>query len=118
MLNLEKAKLNKAIRRKNRTRAKISGTAIKPRASVFRSAKYIYIQLIDDQSGKTLVSASSRELKAKGKPMEIAMEVGKLLGKKAAEKKILEVVFDRNRYKYHGRVKALADGIRESGLKF
>lgn len=118
MLNLEKIKLNKAVRRKIRTRAKISGTAVKPRASIFRSAKYIYVQLIDDQAGKTIISASSRELKSKEKPMQIATEVGKLMGKKASEKGIKEIIFDRNRYKYHGRVKALADGMREAGLKF
>lgn len=97
----------------------MNGTATMPRLSVFRSNKYIYAQVIDDAKGKTLVdvSAESKEIhKAKTKVVA-AVEVGKLLAKKALEKKIKEVVFDRNGYQYHGRVKGVADGAREGGLK-
>lgn len=97
----------------------MNGTATMPRLSVFRSNKYIYAQVIDDIKGKTLVdvSAESKEIhKAKTK-VAAAIEVGKLLAKKALEKKIKEVVFDRNGYQYHGRVKGVADGAREGGLK-
>ena len=89
-----------------------------PRLSVFRSGSHIYAQIIDDTSGKTLVSASSVKLKSKGKKSDISREVGKELAAKAMEKKIAQVVFDRGGYQYHGRVKALAEGARESGLKF
>jgi large subunit ribosomal protein L18 len=104
--------------RHTRVRSKISGSALKPRLAVFRANANIYAQLIDDASGKTLVSASTLELKTKAKKSELALEVGKLLAKKAGEQKITEVVFDRGGYKYHGRVKALAEGAREGGLKF
>jgi large subunit ribosomal protein L18 len=105
-------------RRHSRVRAKISGTALKPRLNVFRSLSGIYVQLIDDTAGKTLVSASSSELKTKVKKTEAAAEVGKLVAKKAVDKGISEVVFDRGGYKYHGRVKSLADAARAAGLKF
>jgi large subunit ribosomal protein L18 len=105
-------------RRHSRVRAKISGTASKPRLNVFRSLSGIYVQLIDDTAGKTLVSASSSELKTKVKKTEAAAEVGKLVAKKAVDKGISEVVFDRGGYKYHGRVKSLADAARAAGLKF
>jgi large subunit ribosomal protein L18 len=119
MKNLQKIKGEKALRRKIRVRAKVSGTATTPRASVYRSNTSLYIQIIDDTTGKTLVSASSRTLKLKDKkPVEIAAEVGKAVGALALEKGVKEVVFDRNRYRYHGRVKAAADGMREAGLKF
>lgn len=94
------------------------GTDKKPRASVFRSAKGIYIQLIDDSNGKTVVWANSREIKSKNFDIELAKEVGKLLAQKAKKAKIAEVIFDRGGYRYHGKVKALADGMREGGLKF
>jgi len=113
------ARKTKRIRRKIRVRSKVNGTATMPRLSVFRSNKYIYAQVIDNIKGKTLVdvSAESKEIhKAKTK-VAAAIEVGKLLAKKALEKKIKEVVFDRNGYKYHGRVKGVADGAREGGLK-
>jgi len=95
----------------------------RPRLSVFRSSKHIYAQLIDDVAGKTIASASSldRELKgslAKGSDKEAAAVVGKLLGERAAKAGVREVVFDRGAYKYHGRVKALAEAAREAGLSF
>lgn len=106
-------------RRHKRIRAKIKGTAQLPRLSVFRSSKHIYAQLIDDERGKTLVAARDAELKrVKGKKVDIAREVGKLIAEKALAKKITKVVFDRGGYKYHGRVKALAEGAREGGLQF
>lgn len=112
-------KQEKRKRRHKKVRAKILGTAEVPRLCVFRSAKHIYAQLVDDEKGKTLVSASDSELKkTKNKKTSLAMKVGKLIAKKAIEKKINKVVFDRAGYKYHGRVKALAQGAREGGLKF
>ncbi|MGQ9473296.1 MAG: 50S ribosomal protein L18 [Candidatus Caldatribacteriaceae bacterium] len=108
-------------RRHRRIRKKVKGTIDRPRLCVFRSLKHIYAQLIDDGEGRTLVSASSLspEIKAlKGTKTEIAKAVGTLLGKKAQEKGIRTVVFDRGGYKYHGRVRALADGAREAGLLF
>jgi large subunit ribosomal protein L18 len=104
--------------RHNRVRSKISGSAQKPRLSVFRANRHIYAQLIDDLSGKTLASVSSLEIKTKAKKSELAMEVGKALAAKAKEKNISEAVFDRGGFAYHGRVKALAEGAREGGLKF
>lgn len=112
---------SKEIRRKKiraRIRSRVSGTAQKPRLSVFRSNKYIYAQLIDDVNGKTLVSTSSRSLSEKVNKVESSAEVGKALAQKAIAAGITEVVFDRGGYLYHGRVKALADGAREGGLKF
>ena len=110
------------IKRHKALRNKISGTSIKPRLNVFRSLKNIYAQIIDDENGVTLVSAStlSPELKdiKNGGNKEAAVEVGKLLAKKALEKNIESVVFDRGGYIYHGRVAALAEGAREGGLKF
>jgi large subunit ribosomal protein L18 len=100
-------------------RKNISGLATKPRLSVFRSNKGIYAQLIDDKSGTTLLSCSSAELKtATGTKVEISKTVGQKLAEKAATAGIKEVVFDRGGYLYHGRVKALAEGAREGGLKF
>jgi len=108
-------KKEKRYRRHKRVRAKIFGKKEKPRLCVFRSAKHIYAQIIDDERGKTMVSASDLELK---KQEDKAKEVGKLIAKKALEKKIEKVVFDRGGYNYHGKVKALAEGAREGGLKF
>lgn len=101
-----------------RIRSRVSGTAQKPRLSVFRSNKFIYAQLIDDVNGKTLVSASSRSLTEKVAKTESSVVVGKSLAEKALAAGISEIVFDRGGYLYHGRVKALADGAREGGLKF
>ncbi|MDP1726383.1 MAG: 50S ribosomal protein L18 [Bacteroidota bacterium] len=101
-----------------RIRSRVAGTAQKPRLSVFRSNKYIYAQLIDDLAGKTLVYASSRAISEKAPNVELSALVGKTLAEKAVSAGIVEVVFDRGGYLYHGRVKALADGAREGGLKF
>lgn len=107
------------IRRKARIRGKISGTAQRPRLSVYRSSRYISAQIIDDQAARTLVAASEKELaKAQGTKSERAKLVGKLLAQKAVKEKITTVRFDRNGYTYHGRVQALADGAREGGLQF
>lgn len=108
------------LRRQNRARANIFGTAEKPRLSVFRSNRFIYAQLINDEIGKTIFSASSKEISDKKKmtKSEIAKLVGGLIAKKASEGKIKSVVFDRGSYRYHGRVKNIADGAREGGLKF
>ncbi len=110
-------------RRHRRVRAKIAGTADRPRLNVFRSLGNIYAQVIDDVAGHTLVSASTidRELRGKlnGKSKtEAAKMVGELVARRAQAAGIKQVVFDRGGYKYHGRVKALADGAREAGLKF
>ena len=102
---------------KARIRGRISGTAARPRMTVFRSNKQIYVQLVDDLAGKTLVSASSKGI-AEGNKSEIAAKVGESIAKKALEAGISEVVFDRNGYLYHGRVKSLADAARNGGLKF
>ena len=106
---------------KTRIRAKISGSSDRPRMSVYRSNSDIYVQLIDDLEGKTVLTASSRDkgiASEKGNKTEIANKVGKLVAERAKEAGIENVVFDRNGYLYHGRVKALADGAREEGLKF
>lgn len=105
-------------RRHGRVRSKIAGTASRPRLVVFRSLTGNYAQIIDDDKGIILTSASDLKNKAKGTKVEKAKEVGAEIAKKAQEQKITEVVFDRNGYKYHGRVKAVAEGAREGGLKF
>lgn len=102
---------------KTRIRGKVSGTAERPRLTVFRSNKAIYVQLVDDLKGETLVSASSKGLEG-GTKSEIAAKVGEAVAGKAKEKGIETVVFDRNGYLYHGRVKSLADAARKGGLKF
>ena len=102
---------------KTRIRGKISGTAERPRMSVFRSNKGIYVQIIDDIAGTTLVSSSSKGLEG-GTKTEVAAKVGSDVAKKALDKGITQVVFDRNGYLFHGRVKSLADAAREAGLKF
>ena len=110
---------NKRLKRHKRIRAKIKGTAKLSRLCVFRSNKHIYGQLIDDEKGKTLLMIKDLEIKKPPRTKTaIAKEVGKLLAQKAVEKKITKVVFDRSGYKYHGRVKALAEGARQGGLKF
>lgn len=104
---------------KARIRTKISGTQERPRLTVFRSNKQIYAQVVNDLEGKTIVSASSVKLAdVKGTKSEIAAQVGKQIAAAAIEKGISEVVFDRNGYLYHGRVKQLAEAAREAGLKF
>lgn len=104
--------------RKTRVRAKVSGTSDRPRFSVFRSNAHIYGQLIDDTKGKTLVAFSDVGMKEKENKVALAAKVGEELAKKAVAKKIKKVVFDRNGFKFHGRVKALADGARKGGLEF
>lgn len=134
-------KRQKRYGRHKRVRARIKGTSKLPRLCVFRSNKHVYGQLIDDEKGKTILSSSDLELKklkvkspklkvqTKNKKTEkiqkpisgkiaIAYQIGQLIAKKAIEKKIEKVVFDRGGYKYHGRIKALAEGAREGGLKF
>ena len=132
-------KQQKRQRRHRRVRAKVKGTAKVPRLCVFRSAKHIYAQLVDDEKGKTILSLSDlklkipktsskekkistdkklKEEKVRTKKIAVAYEVGKSLAKKAIEKKIKKVIFDRGGYKYHGRVKAVAEGAREEGLIF
>ena len=102
-----------------RIRAKLSGTAERPRLNVYRSLNHIYAQLIDDMDGKTVVSASTREAKIRtGGNVAAAKEIGKKLAEKAKAKGVTKVVFDRGGYLYHGRIKALADAAREAGLKF
>ena len=109
----------KRIRRHARIRAKIKGTLERPRFSVFRSNRGMALQLIDDEAGKTLVSAVVKEIKAKKlNKTEMAAELGKLLAEKAVAKKIGQVVFDKSFYKFHGRIKAAAEGARAGGLKF
>ncbi len=111
------------LKRKKRIRKKISGTAQRPRLCVFRSARHIYAQVIDDVNGKTLACASSvesafrKEGKFKSK-VDAAAFVGKLVGQRTLDQGIGEVVFDRNGFLYHGRVRALSEGAREAGLKF
>ena len=114
------AKLVGRERRKLRIRKKISGTAERPRLSVFRSAKHIYAQVIDDTSGTTLAHAStlSKDAKSDGTKSDEAKLVGKLIGDLCKAKNVTKVVFDRNGYLYHGRIVALAEGAREAGLDF
>lgn len=115
-------KLERRSRIRMRIRKKIKGTAESPRLAVYRSNKQIYVQVVDDLNGQTILSASSREKQVAGqtgiKKTEQAKLVGKLLAEKCKEKGIVSVVFDRSGYKYHGRVKSLADAAREGGLKF
>ncbi len=114
-------KIERRERIKKRIRKVVSGTAEKPRMSVFRSNNQIYVQLIDDLSGATLLSASSRSKEIagqKGNKTEQAKQVGKLIAERSLAKGISSVVFDRNGFLYHGRIKSLADAAREGGLKF
>ncbi|MBL0701667.1 MAG: 50S ribosomal protein L18 [Spiroplasma sp.] len=106
------------LRRHTRLRKKITGTAETPRLNVFRSNKAVYVQVIDDAKGITLVSASSKELKLENNNIETCTKVGELVAKKAIKAGISEVKFDRGGYTYHGKVKALADAARKEGLKF
>lgn len=111
------------LRRKKRIRKKVFGTPQRPRLTVFRTNKHMYAQVIDDTVGRTLLSASTLSPELRGVlrstgSVEAATKVGELLAKKAVEAKVEKVVFDRNRYRYHGRVKALADAARQGGLQF
>ncbi len=114
-------KNERRIRIKNRIRKVVSGTTERPRLSVFRSNKEIYAQIVDDVTGKTIAAASSRDKdinKEKGTKSEIAKLVGKAVGDKAVKAGVETISFDRGGYLYHGRVKSLAEGAREAGLKF
>jgi len=121
---IQNKKYNRWRKKKASIRKKVVGTPERPRLTIYRSAKHVYAQIIDDTSGKTLVSASTvskdlrEEMKAVKSEMEVCKLVGKYAAKRALEKKIQNVVYDRNGYLYHGRVKAVADGAREGGLKF
>ena len=106
------------IKKHNRIRKNLSGTKELPRLNVFRSNTNMYAQIIDDETGRTLVSTSSLELKLDKNNIETAKKVGESIAKKAIEAKITKVVFDRSGYLYHGRIKALAESAREAGLKF
>ena len=138
-MDKQKVKQYQRSRRRGRVRAKVSGTNKCPRLSVFRSNKGMYLQLIDDEKNKTLVSVHDKEAQKKkdkpavastsakaivdkkamaGKKVAVSFELGKLIAKKALDKKIKKVIFDRGGYKYHGRVKSVADGAREGGLRF
>lgn len=113
------SKLNRRLKIKRSIRSKINGTADKPRLSVFKSNKAIYAQIIDDVKGHTLTAVSSYELGTKGNPtLEASKKVGEKIAEKAKSNGIETIVFDRGGYLYHGKVKALADGAREGGLKF
>lgn len=135
-MNKQKIKQQQRDRRRGRIRVKISGSKNRPRLSVFKSNKNLYLQLIDDSDGKTLASAYSEEIKSsfvasvskdidvekakknKDEKYVIGFELGKLIAKKALGKKIKKIVFDRGGYKYHGRIKDVADGARKGGLEF
>jgi len=125
---MKNKKIDSRLRRKKSIRKDVFGTRLRPRLSVFRSNLHIYAQLIDDENGKTVLSAStaSKEVKETGITVPenmkgktgVSFSVGVMLGKKILENKIESIVFDRNGYLYHGRVKALAEGVRNAGVKF
>lgn len=127
----DKAKLKSKLweRRARRVRARVRGTVVRPRLSVFRSSKHVQVQLIDDASGRTLITADDRavlkagtsgknSINSQNKKMDIAHRTGELLAEKALAKSITKVIFDRGGYAYHGRLKAVAEGARKGGLKF
>jgi large subunit ribosomal protein L18 len=121
-MNPQKIKQLKKIKRAKRVRAKVIGTKTRPRLTIYRGLKHLYAQVIDDSRGKTLFAASDFDLspakRKKIKKMDLAKEVGLAIAKKAKDKKIDKVVFDRRGYKYHGIIKSFADGAREGGLEF
>ncbi len=110
-------KITLAARRKIRIRSKVQGTAERPRLSVFRSNKSVYLQVINDEVGKTLAAASSHGMKKAGVKIETAKTVAKELAEKLKKAKVTKLVFDRGSYKYHGRVRAVAETLREQGLE-
>lgn len=118
MKNTVQEKRKARIRRHNRVRAKVAGTKEMPRLSVYRSNKSFFVQLIDDNAGNTLVSVGPKEVPKIKTKTDTAKEAGKLIAKKAIEKNIKKVVFDRGGYRFHGRVKAVAEGAKEGGLIF
>ncbi len=112
-------KIDKKIKRQVRTRSKLKGTQDRPRLSVFKSNRFVYAQLINDEKGQTLVGVSEKHIEnKKAKKSERAKAIGILLAKKAHDKKIKKVVFDRGSYSYHGRISSIAEGAREGGLEF
>lgn len=117
-MNKQQSKILKHQLRKGRVRSVVSGTAARPRLSIFRSNTHLVAQVIDDVTGKTLAAASTATLKTKGNKVEQATAIGKDIAAKAQAAGIKAVVFDRGGYKYHGRVKAVADSAREAGLQF
>jgi large subunit ribosomal protein L18 len=117
-MNWHKFRQQKRDRIHRKVRKKISGTAERPRLSVYRSNTNMYAQLIDDEKGVTILSANIKDLKGKGTKKELAKELGVLIAKKSKAKKITKLVFDRGAFNYHGRVRALAEGAREGGLEF
>lgn len=122
MGRIEDKKRNR-LNRRRRIRGKVHGTAQRPRLSIFRSTRHIYAQIIDDDMGAVITSASTMEAQLRGSGknsgnIDAAREVGKLLAERAATKKIATVSFDRGGFKYHGRIKALAEAVRDGGLKF
>lgn len=116
-MNRIKKKNEQAKRRALRTRAKLLGTSSRPRLSVFRTNRYTYAQAIDDESGKTLISASTRDLKEGKTKSEKAASLGAFIAKKSKDAGIDKMVFDKGPYKYHGRVKNVAESLRENGVK-
>ncbi|MCF7795293.1 50S ribosomal protein L18 [Patescibacteria group bacterium] len=117
-MNWHKFRQQKRDRIHKKVRKKINGTAERPRLSVYRSNTNMYAQIIDDEKSITILSANAKELKSKGTKKELAKELGVLIAKKAKDKKITKIVFDRGAFRYHGRVRALAEGVREGGLEF
>ncbi len=105
-------------RTRRKARSRVVGTAVRPRISVYRSSKHIYVQIIDDVAGKTLISVSSEQLEKTGTKSDMAVAVGKKCAELALQAGLMQVVFDRSGYRYHGRIKALAEAAREAGLKF
>lgn len=112
----QRSKRQHRIRRHKKVRAKIFGTSSKPRIAVFKSNQYIYAQVVDDKSGKTLLSVSDLGVKT-GKKSEKALKIGETLAARMKEKGMLEAVFDRGGFKFHGRVKSVAEGLRSGGIK-
>ena len=117
MIKRQDRKVNRS-KRHRRVRVHVAGTSQRPRLAVFRSLNHLYVQLIDDGASRTVASASTVELKAKGNGMTQAQEVGKAIATKAKAAGVNSVVFDRGGFLYHGRIKALADAAREAGLEF
>lgn len=117
-MNKMKVKNEQRVRRTKRVRAKVIGTSERPRLAVFRSLKHISVQVIDDATQKTLASASDKDVKVKGTKTETAHELGKIIAERAKAQKVEKVVFDRRDKRYHGRIKAVAEGAREGGLVF
>jgi large subunit ribosomal protein L18 len=118
MKNIQAIKLNKKLRRQNRTRSTLHGTAERPRLSVRRSLRYLSIQAINDDKGETIVGLYEANLKLKGDKTARAEEFGKLVAKSLIEKKVETIIFDRGPFKYHGRVKVFAENLRANGIKF